>query len=224
MISVIIPTRNEEELIEKCLLSIKNQTEKAEIIVVDGASQDGTLHIARNYADKTIALDEPNLAKQLNMGAAAATGNFFLFLHADSELGESCLTRLKSTPKEIVGGSFTMIVKGPRLFYKILSFGGNLYCRLTKTHFGDRGIFVRRDAFERMKGYQEMPIMTDVDFSRRMKKIGKTTLVKGPVLTSSRKFDKETPWRTIYLIFYALWAFQTGVSSQKIKETYYGQQ
>jgi glycosyltransferase involved in cell wall biosynthesis len=173
MISVIIPTRNEENLIERCLLSVKKQAEKVEIIVVDGASQDGTIHIARNYADKTITLNEPNLAKQLNMGVAAATGDFFLFLHADSELGEGCLTRLKSTPKEIVGGSFTMIVKGPRLFYKILSLGGNLYCRLTKTYFGDRGIFVRRDTFEKMEGYQEMPIMTDVDFSRRMKKSGR---------------------------------------------------
>jgi rSAM/selenodomain-associated transferase 2 len=223
MISVIIPAFNEEKRIERCLLSIRRQRENTEIIVVDGASQDGTVDVARRHGAEIITLEKPNLAKQLNMGAAAARGDIFLFLHADSELTCGSLTRLSNLQEGIVGGSFTLLVKGPRFFYKILSVGGNLYCRLTGTYFGDRGIFVRQDIFLKLNGYRDMLIMTDVDFSRRLNALGRTKIVKGPILTSSRKFDKETPFRTIYLILWSLWAFRKGVDPEKIKAKYYGQ-
>ena len=86
-----------------------------------------------------------------------------------------------------------MEVAGHRPFYRLLSWGGNLYCRLTGTYFGDRGIFVRTAVFKELGGFADLPIMTDVDFSRRPKNRGRTVLLPGPILSSSRKFDKEIP-------------------------------
>lgn len=224
MISVIVPTNNEEELLPACLESIFTQKEDVEVIVVDGASEDNTVKVAKNYTDKVIVMDKADLSAQLNAGAAQASGEFFLFFHADCRLTRGCLKRIKLVYPQIAGGAFTMQLEGSRLHYRLLNMGGNLYCRLTGTYFGDRGIFVRPQVFQELGGFASMPIMADVEFSRRMKRSGKCVLLKGPVISSSRKFDREGPLRNLYLIFYALLAFRFGVDPKIIKERYYHQQ
>ncbi|MBS4021522.1 MAG: TIGR04283 family arsenosugar biosynthesis glycosyltransferase [Dethiobacter sp.] len=221
MISVIVPTYNEEKLLASCLESVREQPEACELIVADGGSFDRTLEIAQHYTDLIIKSETPGLAGQLNAGAAIAKGSILLFLHADSLLSPGCFSRLTSLPPGVNGGAFTMRVAGKRLFYRVLSAGGNIYCRLTRTYFGDRGIFVRADAFRKLGGFTHLPIMTDVDFSRRLKTIGNTVLLPGPVITSSRKFDDESAWRTLYLIIYALVAFRLNADLQKVKDKYY---
>jgi len=221
MISVIVPTHNEEKLLPSCLESVVTQQGKYQLIVSDGASTDNTLQTARRYTNLVVTLNRPDLAGQLNAGAAAASGNKLLFLHADSFLSPGCISRLERLPANFVGGSFTMQVEGRRFFYRLFSLGGNLYCRLSGTHFGDRGIFVRTGVFKELGGFARLPIMTDVDFSQRLKSKGKTALLKGPVISSSRKFEKESAWRSLYLIFYALIAFKLNVDPLIIKEKYY---
>jgi rSAM/selenodomain-associated transferase 2 len=221
MISVIVPTYNEEKLLPSCLEHVRNQQEQCELIISDGGSTDHTLDIARRYTDIIVKNQAPNLAGQLNAGAALASGEMLLFLHADTILSPNCLSRLRQLPPDVMGGAFTMVVKGERLFYRVLSVGGNLYCRISGTYFGDRGIFVRNHIFQELNGFTHLPIMTDVDFSRRLKTLGKTMLLPGPVITSGRKFDKESPWRTLYLISYALIAFSLNADLQKVKEKYY---
>ena len=221
MISVIVPTCNEEKLLPCCLQSVITQQGNYQLIVSDGASEDNTVLQAKRYTDLVVTQNEPDLAKQLNAGAAAASGDILLFLHADSFLSPGCLSRLESIPGNVVGGAFTMQLAGNRFFYRILSLGGNIYCRLTGTYLGDRGLFARSEVFKQMGGFTELPIMTNVDFSHRLKSNGRTILLPGPVITSSRKFEKENPWRTLYLIFYALIAFKLKVDPERIKEKYY---
>ena len=220
-ISVIVPTHNEETQLPDCLESVLSGQADLELVVVDGASEDDTLQVARRYTGNIIALERGDLSAQLNAGAAAATGDILLFLHADSRLTPGALGRLKDIPWDIVGGAFTMQLEGSRFFYRLLSLGGNLYCHLTGTYFGDRGIFARTSAFRKLGGFADLPIMADVDFSRRLRSLGKTVLLKGPVVNSSRKFDQESPWRTLYLIVYALLAYRFKVDPEKIKEKYY---
>ncbi len=221
MITVIVPTNNEEELLPACLESIFTQQDNVEVIVVDGASEDNTVKVAKNYTDKVIVMDKADLPVQLNTGAARASGEFLMFLHADCRLTPGCLKRIELIPSRIAGGAFTMQLDGTRIHYRLLSMGGNLYCRLTGTYFGDRGIFVRADVFRELGGFVSMPIMADVEFSRRLKRSGKCVLLKGPVISSSRKFDREGPVRNLYLIFYALLAYRFGFDPGKIKEKYY---
>lgn len=223
MISVIVPAQNEEKLMPACLESIVCQQAGLELIVVDGGSTDRTVQIARRYAHKVVILDKADLPTQLNAGAAQATGETFLFLHADCRLAQGCLDRLQSIPAHVVGGAFTMQLEGDRFHYRLLSLGGNIYCRLTGTYFGDRGIFIRAPVFRELGGFASMSIMADVEFSHRLKRTGKSVLLKGPVISSSRKFDREGPLRSLYLIFYALLAFRFGVDPDEIKEKYYHQ-
>jgi len=221
MVSVIVPTHNEEALLAGCLESVLSEQMDLELIVVDGSSEDKTLQVARRYTRKIIVLERNDLSAQLNAGAAAAAGDFLLFLHADSRLTPGALGRLIDIPGDIVGGAFTMQLEGRRFFYRLLSLGGNLYCRLTGTYFGDRAIFVRSSAFRELGGFMPLPIMADVDFSDRLRTLGKTALLKGPIINSSRKFDHESPWRTIYLIIFALLAYRLNIDPEKIKEKYY---
>jgi rSAM/selenodomain-associated transferase 2 len=221
MISVIVPTCNEENLLPGCLESIIKEQRNVQVIVVDGGSNDNTLTVARQYTKETVAMDKTDLAAQLNTGAAIAKGEILLFLHADSRLTNGCLGRIETLPPDVVGGAFTMQLESKRFFYRALSLGGNIYCRLTGTYFGDRGIFVRTSAFRRLGGFVNIPIMSDVEFSLRLKRLGRTVLLQGPVISSSRKFDQEGSLHTLYLIIYALLAFKLGLDPEKIKSKYY---
>ena len=223
-ISVIIPTYNEENYLSRCIESIRAQNHPVEIIVSDGGSEDGTLAIAQRFSVNVIAVGKKNLGKQLNTAAAKAKGETLLFLHADSLLTADIFEQIETSLRqaENIGGAFKMKLTGKRSFYRILEAGGDLYCRLTKTYFGDRGIFIRTSVFKQLGGFKELPIMADVEFSRRMTGIGKTAFLPGPLITSSRKFDDEGILQVLYKIFWALLAYRLGYPPEKIRVKYYG--
>ncbi len=115
-----------------------------------------------------------------------------------------------------------MKLTGKRGFYRYLEAGGDLYCQLTKTYFGDRGIFIRASAFKQMEGFRELAIMADVEFSRRMNRLSKTVFLPGPIISSSRKFDNEGSMNTLFKISWALLAYRLGYPPEKIRDKYYG--
>lgn len=224
MFTIVVPTFNEQDFIVSCLDSLFKQGENFELIVVDGGSSDNTIELASQFACRLIRLKEPDLALQLNTGASKSSGDVIIFLHADCKLAHGVLGRLKkmlSKNNKIIGGAFTMTVEGKRFFYKILSAGGNLYCKITKTFFGDRAIFIKKSSFDILGGYRAIPIMTDVDFSRRIKKNGKTVLINSPIISSGRKFDEEPFWKIIFLILWALFSFKENADFREIKNIYY---
>lgn len=224
MFTIVVPTFNEQDFIVSCLDSLFKQRENFELIVVDGGSSDKTIDLVSKFACRLIRLKEPNLALQLNTGALKSSGDVIIFLHADCRLAPGILGRLKkilSKNNKIIGGAFTMTIEGERFFYKIFSAGGNIYCKISKTFFGDRAIFIKKSAFDSLGGYRAIPIMTDVDFSVRMKRIGKTVLINGPVISSGRKFDKEPFWKIIFLTLWALFSYRENADFQEIKKRYY---
>jgi rSAM/selenodomain-associated transferase 2 len=223
-ISVIIPAYNEESCLAHCIESVRSQNHPAEIIVTDGGSEDSTRTMARNLSVKVIDIGERNLGKQLNKAAAIAKGEIILFLHADSLLTSGIFEQIEASlnQKEYIGGAFRMKLTGKRSFYRFLEAGGDLYCQLTKTYFGDRGIFIRASVFKQMEGFREMAIMADVEFSRRMNSLGKTAFLPGPIISSSRKFDSEGSVNTLSKILWALLAYRLGYPPEKIREKYYG--
>ncbi len=224
MFSVIIPVLNEKTHISRCIKGVLSQKEDIEIILADGGSIDGTLLEASQYDIKSIRLDKPNMAIQINKAVEISKNDVLIILHADCILAADSLQAIEdhfTKYPNSVGGAFTMALEGKRFVYKILSMGGNIFCRLFKIYFGDRAMFVKKQAFERIGGFRDLPIMSDVDFSIRMKKLGKTALLKGPVLSSSRKFENEFFLRTIYLMFWSLIAFKRGLPLETIKDRYY---
>jgi len=223
-ISVIIPAYNEESCLAHCIESVRTQNHPAEIIVTDGGSEDSTITMARKLSAEVIEIGERNLGKQLNRAAAIAKGEILLFLHADSMLASGIFEQIEASlnQKEYIGGAFRMKLTGKRAFYRFLEAGGDLYCRMTKTYFGDRGIFIRASVFKQMEGFGELAIMADVEFSRRMNSLGKTVFLPGPIISSSRKFDNEGSMNTLFKISWALLAYRLGYPPEKISEKYYG--
>lgn len=245
--SIIIPTLNEEENIVRCLKSvIKEQNYYAknpfETIIVDGASKDNTIKIAEELIFggglskdfianfKIIKFNFSNLPLQLNEGVQNSKGEILIFLHADNTLPGKVFEKINNlfsknlTKKNnlYIGGAFSLLVEGKRFLYAIDSFFGNTYSRITKIFFGDRMIFIKRTAFFELHGFKNIPIMSDLDFSIRMKNIGKTALLIGPTITSPRGIAGDPFWKRAYLILWALHAYKKGLDPKIIREKYYG--
>lgn len=221
MVSVIIPTFNEEKYLGDCLISLKHA--QCEMIVVDGGSSDNTVALAKNCGAKVISLGIANRAKQMNEGAEAAHGDLLLFFHADSRLMpggiDSMITAMRN-PK-IVGGGFSLAFFPPEAFYSFLAIGANVFCRITRMLFGDRGMFIRADHFRRLGRFPEMAIMEDAALASEMRCSGKIEILEDVVITSARKYANETKMQALYRTVCAYSAYRIGVPPEKIKAGYY---
>lgn len=208
-ISVIIPTLNEAAIIEKTLTGLPIH-DRVERIVVDGSSSDGTAALAKPFADR-ILVTEPGRARQMNAGARAAGGEVFLFFHADSRLDEGGFREMIDALEDpaVVGGAFRLAIDSTRPSLRIVEIAANLRTRLTGIPYGDQGIFVRRSVFERVGGFPDLPVMEDLEFARRLKRAGKIALLSRPMMTSSRRWDREgvgysTVRNQIFVLLYYL--------------------
>ena len=217
-ISVIIPTLNEESHIEKTLLGVIKQEGDYELYVVDGGSNDNTVAIAQRYT--RVINSERGRAIQMNAGAQVCNGDILLFLHADTLLPDNAFREIRKRMKadSVIGGSFYIAFDVNNLILRCVSFITRFNFRLF--HFGDQGIFVRRNVFEMLHGYKEIPIMEDYEFYKRLKGQGKVILLRMPVISSARRFIKKGVIRQLLInksVFLAYWA---GVNIQTIKRFY----
>ncbi|HHT9150340.1 MAG TPA: TIGR04283 family arsenosugar biosynthesis glycosyltransferase [Candidatus Wujingus californicus] len=217
-ISVIIPALNEESHIEKTLQSVIKQEGDYELYVVDGGSTDNTVAIASKYAH--VINSERGRAVQMNTGAKLCTGDVLLFLHADTLLPINAFRELRKRMRNdtIVGGSFCLAFDADNFILRGISFITRFNFRLF--HFGDQGIFVRRDVFQKLHGYKEMPIMEDYDFYKKLGKEGKVILIRMPVISSARRFIKKGVIRQLLINKFVVLAYWAGVDIQTIKRFY----
>lgn len=200
-ISVIIPTLNEEALIEALLLQLNELKAHypIEIIVVDGQSTDRTREIAARYC-RNILLTSPGRGGQFNLGARRASGDILWFLHADSQLQSDSFPRLvRLIAAGATGGCFMLKFADERLIYRFIAFGSNLRAKWLNSYYGDQGIFVHRDVFYQLGGFREIPLMEDVEFSRRLRKKARVQVVDAYLVTSPRRFRKGV-LRTLLLM------------------------
>ncbi len=217
-VSVIIPALNEAQGILPCLESVKNQQGDFELIVADGGSIDGTVEVVRPYA-RMIHCREGR-ALQMNSGAQQATGDVLLFLHADSCLPPCAFQLLEQAlaDSRIVGGTFMLRFNSPRLLLRAISFFTRF--EFQYFHYGDQGIFVRRPAFDRLNGFSEIPIMEDIDFLRRMHRIGRVTLLGQPITTSPRRFLEHGILRQQLMNIILVVSYLLGARPETLKKWY----
>lgn len=200
-VSVVIPTLNEADTIERTLACVR-QAGECEIIIVDGGSDDGTLEIVRKSADRVLSAQRGR-ACQMNAGAQVATGETILFLHADTlpPAGFPHLIEQALTDPDVVGGRFDVDLDAPGWPFRMIGALMNIRSRLTHIATGDQGIFVRRETFESIGGYPELDIMEDLELSRQLKRAGKVACLRNRVRTSARRWQKHGVTKTILIMW-----------------------
>jgi len=221
VVSIVIPTLNEEFSIEKTLDALQNFDENIEVIVVDGGSDDQTLVIAANYNVK-ILHSPRGRGTQLQAGANHATGEILWFLHADTVPAPDCVRQMRRClqNENVVGGNFTIRFDGERLAAKFLT---RLYPNLRKIGliYGDSAIFVRRDVYERIGGFEPFPIFEDLDFIQKLKRTGEIITLPAVVTTSSRRFENKS-----FVLTFLRWTilqtlYWLGVSPDTLLKIYF---
>ncbi len=204
-LSVIIPVLNEAAGAGDVIQHLRLRLPEAEIIVVDGGSEDGTrarLQQLRHHFALHLLRTPPGRAIQMNTGARFATGDTLLFLHADSRLPPQAgpLIAAALEDSRICGGCFRLRFPRPEWIYRISDSLGNIAVDLFRIAFGDHGIFCRREDFFRAGGYPLVPLMEDADFYRRLKRLGRVRQLRAAVVTSPRRYEQMGTYRTT--IFY----------------------
>ena len=189
-LSIVIPALNEAEILGNTLQRLKDQP--FEIIVVDGGSNDDTVRVARQYTSHVL-ISRTGRGSQQDTGARQARGDVLLFLHADTILPlEYQLLIDQALPHPgVVFGAFRLRIHPSKPALDLIAFMANLRSRLLKLPYGDQALFVRRAAYFQVGGFQDLPIMEDVDLVRRLNRTGGFKLAQGFVQTSARRWQKE---------------------------------
>jgi rSAM/selenodomain-associated transferase 2 len=164
-----------------------------EIIIVDGAPEKDTLKsIHSNHVTK--ASSEKGRAKQMNAGASMAKGEILIFLHADTELPALAFEKISTVMEQggYIAGAFDLSIKSDRLIFKMIACLASLRSRLNRIPYGDQAIFIRKEYFDKIGGYKEIPLMEDVELMKRIKKSGyKIRILYDRVKTSPRRWEQE---------------------------------
>ena len=190
-VSIIIPVFNEAPLIRPFLSNLRERTRGAEIIVVDGASTDGTDQLAQGFCDQIIRSGERSRARQMNIGADAAGGDIFWFLHADAKVPLESLNeigRIMRDP-EICGGFFRIRLPAAPAVYRLTDGFAHYAGLLLRMRCGDHGMFCRRNAFVDVRGFPDVPLMEDVEFFRRLRRCGRVMFSNKRIEASPRRYE-----------------------------------
>ncbi len=218
---IIVPVLDEAERLTSWLAKLQLLRRRGvRLVVVDGGSSDASLEIARVYAD--IAFQSPRgRAAQMNAGAAACRSDVLLFLHADTELpaGADRLL-LRSVARDRLWGRFDVRIDTPRMTLSIVAALMNFRSRLTGIATGDQAMFIRRDLFEAVGGFPEIPLMEDIAISRKLKRVGRPACLRVKVVTSARRWDRNGTWRTIFLMWQLRAAFYLGADPDRLAHRY----
>jgi rSAM/selenodomain-associated transferase 2 len=219
-LSIIIPVVNEAASIEGMLLRLASlRKEGAEVIVVDGGSEDDTAALAAAHADIVLS-SARGRALQMHAGALAARGDALLFLHADTVLpphaGELIATALGSH----AWGRFDVALDGAHPVYRLIAAMMNLRSRLTSIATGDQAMFMRRAFYFAAGGYPPLALMEDIAFCKRARRIARPACLHERVLTSARRWEKHGVWRTIVLMWRLRLAYFLGADPEALALRY----
>lgn len=191
-VSVVVPVLNDAAALRQLLAALENMLGVYEVIVVDGGSRDDSQSLAAEHGARVV-VTAPGRGVQLAAGASMASGSILWFLHADViphpgsvNAIEQALARSGTS-----AGAFRFELAQPRWYGPLLAAGINLRSRLLQLPFGDQGLFVSRKTYEQSGGFRPLPILEDLEFVQRLKKLGRVDVIPPPIRVDSRRWDRE---------------------------------
>ncbi len=224
-LAIIIPVLNEAATIDAALTRLHPlQQRGVRVIVADGGSTDDSVARAAARADRVISAPRGR-ALQMNAGARAPEAqdaDVLLFLHADTTLPADAdrlvLRALANAAR--VWGRFDVAIVGHSPWLPVVAAAMNLRSRLTGIATGDQAIFVERSTFVALDGFAPIPLMEDVEFSVRARRMSQPVALRARVRTSGRRWDQHGAWRTILLMWRLRWEYFLGADPADLAQRY----
>jgi rSAM/selenodomain-associated transferase 2/rSAM/selenodomain-associated transferase 1 len=220
-LSVIIPALNEEDHIRQTLEHL-GKISHGEVIVVDGGSTDKTVQFAEEYGVRLLSA-RPCRGGQMNAGASEASGDLLLFLHADTIVPDNFLSLIRQTmtDPEVVGGYFALKIQPSTPLLRYIEKNVTWRTKLFRLPYGDQAIFVKSSIFRLMGGFADIALMEDVEFVRRLRKIGRLAFIPFPVITSSRRYKKTGALLAILKNKLVLLGYYLKIPPSRLAQFYY---
>ena len=217
-LAIVVPTLNEEDSLRRHLPAALAAAD--EVIVSDGGSRDGTVEMARRLGARVVE-GPPGRGGQLNRGAAAAQADIFLFLHADTTLPPEGGARVREAiGRGAPGGAFLVRFDVDRPMQRLGARLINGRTRWLRVPLGDQAQFASRETFESLGGYRDWPILEDLDFALRLRRLPGMALIEAPVTTGARRFIEQGAVRTVAINWLIWLLFLCGVSPHRLARLY----
>jgi len=220
-VSFIIPVLNEQAGVAALLRDLRDRFPDGQLVVVDGGSSDRTVAEALPLCDQLL-LGERGRARQMNLGARATAAAYLVFLHADTRPGIAQGELVACLRRRPAWGFCRVRLTGDRLAYRCIEWCMNQRSRLTGVATGDQMLFVSRAVFERTGGFDDIPLMEDVAFCKRLRRLAPPVVVRQPVLVSSRRWEAGGVVATVLRMWLLRLAFVLGVAPATLWRHYDG--
>lgn len=219
-VTAVIPALNEEASLGRTLDRVQNEP-RVEVIVVDGGSSDGTVELVQARGVKVLHARRGR-ARQMNMGADHACGEILLFLHADTLLPVGWTRHVLETlrNREVVVGAFELRIDSPMRGLRLIERLTHFRCTTMQMPYGDQALFVRRELFEKVGGFPEIPIMEDFLLVRQLRKLGRIAIASDAVVTSGRRWEKLGLWRTTAINQFMVLGYYLGIPLERLERIY----
>ncbi len=219
-VSLVVPVLNEAPAIEATLRRLCRDFPGCEVIVVDGGSDDGTPELARPWA--TVVHAPRGRAAQMNAGARRCGGEVLWFVHADTVVDPAALGQIRAclSDPRVVGGGLTLRFDHRTPALNHLARASNTRARRLHHIFGDQAMFIRRSVFEELGGFPELPLMEDLEMSRRLHRRGRLCVLPATSTASARRLLEHGTWRMIAFMQYLKLLYFLGTDPEHIRRRY----
>jgi len=220
-LSIVMPVLDEApQIVGRLKLLQALRTDGVELIVVDGGSADGTATLAGALADRVLT-SARGRAVQMNAGAAASQAPVLLFLHVDTTLPATALQAvLTAVGAGASWGRSDVRIDGRHPLLRIVERMMNWRSRLTGIATGDQAIFVRREVFENLGGYADLPLMEDIALSSALRRLAPPACLGETVVTSARRWERHGVLRTMLLMWWLRAAYFLGADPARLAMRY----